>query len=211
MNPNKLIIGIGGLARSGKDTMCEFLIDYFTMRGLKSKRMALADELKRSIRSRLIDEYKIDISNCTPQEKERIRPELVAFGKKLRENSRGTHWTKIVEEKMKLEDFDIVIVPDIRYHVYPEDEVSWVKNQGLLIHVARYDIKDGQKIWLTPPNEDETKNDPLVRAAADFSISWETKPKEQLFSEFTGFAQMVAIVANNELSRTKRRAVNKQD
>lgn len=207
----KLVVGIGGLARAGKDTLCNLLIQALYLNNISAKRRALADELKIEIRPKLLDTYGIDVLNCTPEEKEKIRPELVAFGKERRMTSRGTYWTQIVQEKMQDDDEQVIIVPDIRYNFFVEDEVNWVqgKNAGILIHVARYEVNDkGQKVWMEPPNTDERINDPKVRVAADFSLSWPSKPIVELQQDYNGFLQTVSRLAEHELQNIKRRAAN---
>lgn len=207
----KLVVGIGGLARAGKDTLCNLLIQALYLNNISAKRRALADELKIEIRPKLLDTYGIDVLNCTPEEKEKIRPELVAFGKERRMTSRGTYWTQIVQEKMQDDDEQVIIVPDIRYNFFVEDEVNWVqgKNAGILIHVARYEVNDkGQKVWMEPPNTDERINDPKVRVAADFSLSWSSKPIAELQQDYNGFLQTVSRLAEHELQNIKRRAAN---
>lgn len=203
----KLIIGIGGIARAGKDTCCKLLIEALKRQNISAARVALADQLKVEIRDELISKFGIDVLNCSPQEKETIRPSLVAYGKLLRESSNGTHWTKVAKQKMESMAESVIIVPDIRYNYYPNDEVKWIhKNNGILLHVARYllDKQNGSKIWVMPPNEDETIHDPLVRAEADFSLSWETLEEAELKGRYAGFFDTIASVSSYELSRLNR-------
>jgi hypothetical protein len=203
----KLVIGIGGLARSGKDTLCNLLIQALYLQGVKAKRRALADELKLALRPILLEKYNIDVLNCTPQEKEQIRPDLVEFGKVKRLASQGTYWTSILDEKMKSDEEQVIIVPDIRYHHYPQDEVNWVKdkNAGILIHVARYTFEGDKKIYVQPPNEDEREHDPRVRANADFCLAWPTKDIAGLQEDFGGFFQTIALLTGHELQNINRR------
>lgn len=193
MSKNKpVIIGISGVARSGKDTFCQLLISKAAEMGLTATRLALADELKAQIRDMLITKYGIDVLNCTPEEKEVIRPELVQYGKDKRIESQGTYWTGIVTSKINsslgngLPMPDIMIVPDIRYEVYERDEAQWVKDvmNGVLVHVSRYAIVGGKPQFVQPPNEDERVNDPLVQNHADWLVKWPTKPQEQLALEY---------------------------
>jgi hypothetical protein len=50
-----LIIGISGKAQSGKDTLCQYLRMAFAQKGIRSQRIAFADELKRVIGQDLFD------------------------------------------------------------------------------------------------------------------------------------------------------------
>lgn len=45
-----MIIGISGVARSGKDTLANNFVKIFKSLGIKAKRQALADELKKEVR-----------------------------------------------------------------------------------------------------------------------------------------------------------------
>ncbi len=206
---NPFVLGITGLCRSGKDTFCKLLSEKLLEYGVTSKRLALADKLKSEIRPALLEKYSIDVFNCSPEEKEIIRPDLVAFGKIWRETSKGTHWCSIVEKQFLSLSEDVVIVPDIRYSdpEYPDDEVSWVKNKhkGILVHVARYKTINGIKEWLAPPNDDERRFDPIMRQEADFSLSWETLEEDELKLNYGGFLNTIAIVILRELESRKRR------
>ena len=136
----KLIVGISAMAaRSGKDTLCQILINKFKEKGIAAKRIALADPLKTDLRSSLLEEYNIDILNCSPEQKEKMRPHLVAYGKKKRQQTNGQYFTKLADQEINKSDEDVIIVSDIRYAAYKEvDEVFWVKNHsGVLIHVSR--------------------------------------------------------------------------
>ncbi len=213
---NKYVIGIGGIARAGKDTACQMLLERFSKMGISARRIALADNLKLEIRGKLIEDHGIDILNCAPEQKEQMRPALVAFGKARREKSSGTFWTGLVEQEMLSVPEDVIVVPDIRYDIFEKDERYWVQDKmnGLLVHVARYSIQripsniDGEmsdcKIWVTPPNADEADNDPRIREAADFNIEWETSTPEELEKNHGVILNEIANCAKNELQRLRR-------
>lgn len=208
---SKRVIGITGLARAGKDTFCQLLIEELDKRGLNAKRFAFADALKNEIQEPLKSLSGIDIWNCTAQEKELVRDYLVAVGKIKRHQYQGKYWTTIVEKAIEQSDVDVAIVTDARYDVFPEDEVWWVKDhmRGLLVHVSRYQQIDVTKltpeyddlpfqggkicgyfnpsnlkeqtdaqgrIFLSPPNKDESDNDPKLKEKANFIVEWETAP-----------------------------------
>ncbi len=215
----KLVIGIGGVATSGKDTLCQLLINQFAVHGIDAYRRALADELKNEIQSSLIQRYGINVWNCTKEQKEVIRPELVALGRARRLESQGTFWTNILQTKLDdPNDFtldggfgEVMIVPDIRYNYYPNDESNWVrkKNGGLLLHVRRYEIDDkNNKQYIEAPNDEERENDPLVRRDADFSLTWNSEKMDVLRLKYWGFLETLVLVAKNELQRIKGRASN---
>lgn len=167
----KIIVGVGGKAKSGKDTLCQILLDEMRLRGFRAKRIALADALKQEINPYLIDKYGIDIFNCSPEEKEKVRPELIELGRARRLTSEGTFWTNIVSGEIERSNEQFFIVPDIRYNVYENDEAAWVRRRGLLVHVEKYSENGAEKIYYRS-NDEEEANDPKVKQAADYLFQW---------------------------------------
>lgn len=175
LNDN-VILGLSSVATAGKDTFCRILS---TM--VPTVRFALADELKLNIRDQILREYNIDVLSCTPEEKTRIRPLLVSYGKELRISSQGTYWTsrleKTILDKIKNINKTAIVITDIRYDIFDKDEVYWLKNtlNGTLIHIERYSVNpDGSYSFIQAPNEDEAKNDPRIKKKADHLIQWPT-------------------------------------
>lgn len=165
----KRIIGITGIAGSGKDT-------FFTLlsRKIPFVRYALADELRYSLRWKIFEKYGIDVINCSREEKVIIRDELVSFAKQKRTESSGTYWTRLVESKILNSEKKFICITDIRYNEYSEDEVYWLKNVlgGTLIDISRTDSVTGKEIDF--PNEEERIQYPKVKACADYFIQWPT-------------------------------------
>ena len=62
------MIGISGIAGSGKDLFCKFLL-----KEIKGSRIALADPLKEETRGFILQKYGIDILNCGLEEKNKVR------------------------------------------------------------------------------------------------------------------------------------------
>jgi hypothetical protein len=159
--------------------------------GYSAKRIALADALKQEIRPSLIEKYGIDILNCTAEQKEIVRPELIELGRERRLSSKGTFWTNIVSQQIQECDEQIIIVPDIRYNVYPEDEAVWVKkNRGVLVDVTRFEEADGARNYFIG-NEEERQNAHKVKEVADFFITWTTAPFETLEKETSGICERI--------------------
>lgn len=169
-----MIIGITGVARSGKDTFYSILNKYLEEKQIKSQRLALADKLKKELYDFVRDKFKIDIEKCDGKDKELIRPLMVAYGKCRRIQTEGKYWTSLVDPKVKeLQKNKILpIITDIRYIEYKEDEYAWLKNHnGILIHISRK-LEDGSVV--PPANIEEKSNDNKLKAVADFCISWDT-------------------------------------
>ena len=120
------------------------------------------------------EKFKIDLSKCSNEEKELIRPLMVAYGKCRRSQTEGKYWTSLLSEKIKeFDNEDIIpIITDVRYIEYKEDEYTWIKNyNGILIHISRK-LDSGNLV--PPANIEEKSNDNKLKAVADFSVCWET-------------------------------------
>jgi len=168
------IIGLTGVARSGKDTFCHILKKYLKEKNISSERVALADELKSELHEFVEKKFKINLNKCDGKDKEFIRPLMVAYGKCRRTQTEGKYWTSLADDKIKelKKNNTIPIVTDIRYIEYKEDEYTWLKNNGgILIHISRK-LDDGTTI--PPANIEEKSNDNKLKAVADYSISWDT-------------------------------------
>lgn len=172
------IIGLSGLARSGKDTFFSLLSEKLLISGKKLTRFALADALKEEINPTLQKLYDINIFNCNSQEKELVRPMLVAHGKVKRNQSYGRHWINLlnnkIQEHLNNNPHDFICVTDIRYDVFDNDEVGWIKNElkGTLVHISMFKYENGNKIFQEPPNADEAENDPKLIKKANYRVIW---------------------------------------
>jgi hypothetical protein len=171
------IIGISGVAGSGKDTFCDFL-----SARLPCERYSLATELKSEVNQWCRMHYHIDSVNCGRDEKEIIRPFLVAHGATKRSLTEGRHWIEKLHEKIiKGDRSKFKIVTDIRYDDYENDEVSWLKDElgGVLVHVSQYTEEPDTytdmlvKKFKAPANTEEARNEPKLKEKSDFQIEWE--------------------------------------
>jgi len=173
------LIGVSGLARSGKDLFTTVAQDILKERGLKTERYALAYELKNDLKQLIHKKTGIDVFTENTEEKTIIRPLLVAYGDVMRKISEGKYWTQKMEQRIGKSKADVVFITDIRYDFYVEDECSWLqyKQCGKLVHITRfkYDTssKRKKKIYDVPPNEHEAINNPKVKDRADYSFEWE--------------------------------------
>lgn len=170
-------VGICGVATAGKDTFFSLLKEYLATHGIEVRRFALADKLKHEIDPYLTSQFGISAFTTNPEEKKLIRPSLVAHGFVRRQQSKGTYWTKQLEQPL-LEAMKSGIVPvvtDIRYAEFDEDEIYWVRKfGGRLAYITRYHLVEDGKRFVQPPNEDERRNDPKLRAQADHIVEWDT-------------------------------------
>jgi hypothetical protein len=169
------IIGISGVATSGKDTLCSLIARHLSSKNIKSQRLALADNLKNDLKDFICNKFDINILEASSQEKTLIRPIMVAYGKVKRTLSKGKHWTNMLDlsiEDLVKED-TVPIVTDVRYMEYPEDEFFWLKSRnGILVHISRLDMNGN---LIMPANLEEKENDTKIKEKADLKLIWETE------------------------------------
>ena len=123
----KNIIGLSGLATSGKDLFFELL-----SKEIKCKKFSFADSLKQVLKGRILKEYGINVFDCSPEEKKTIRPILVEYGTQKRRESEGQYWIEKLTRAINESDADddtTAVITDVRYNVYANDEVSWLKEK----------------------------------------------------------------------------------
>ncbi len=169
------MIGAGAIALVGKDKFYQVLSHILNESGIQTERVALADILKSEVNEFTTKQYGISAYTKDPKEKDIIRPLFVCHGLIRRNQSQGTYWTNLLQQRVN-ELYSENILPictDIRYAQYSEDELHWLKgiNNGVYIHINRF-LKDGKKVL--PANNDEKTNEPILAQAADFTLNWQT-------------------------------------
>lgn len=176
----KIFIGISGTARSGKDTFCAIAKKQLENRGLSVKKMALADELKHDLRDFIYEKMGMDVYTQITSEKDIIRPLLVGYGDSMRKRTQGRYWIEKVNQRIKEDDSDVIIVTDVRFDEFENDEINWMKNEldGTVIHVSKYNViykvtGESVKSFTPPANDHEARNDPRLKEKADLVIEWE--------------------------------------
>ena len=167
------IIGISGLARSGKDSFFDLAKTFLRKKGLKYRKMSFADELKKECEE-LLSKY-VGVSAFTEKdsEKEIIRPLLVTYGTHIRRKLNENCWIEKIEPEVKrcLANKEVVFITDVRF----KNEIDWVHNQGgNSVHITRCGIK--------PPNKDEEINDPILKRESNFQIKWNNFESENMIN-----------------------------
>jgi len=172
----KKIIGISGLARAGKNLFCNILTKQIVDKyNIKVIQMALADELKKDCEDFIKTKIELNVWSNKTEEKSIFRSILVEYGLIKRTQTEGRYWTEKLTKQIKECAADVIMVSDIRYALYPKDEVYWLKSEmlGHLVHIRKYEVDDeGNIFYNQPPNEQERINDPIVRESADYKIDW---------------------------------------
>lgn len=162
------ILGIAGVARSGKDTFYSFIPP-----SIKAKRLAFADALKEECDAFLKENVKISSFTTNVDEKEIIRPFLVTYGTHLRRKLNPFCWISKIEKKatMLIEEGVIPVVTDVRY----KNEADWIhKMGGKLIHITRTKGDERSTYIIPPSNIEEEENNPILMENADELLTWPT-------------------------------------
>lgn len=160
------MIGISGLARSGKDTMAKHLAKIIESKlGVEVKIYSFALPIRCQVANLLEDYYHISPFTEDSDEKLIIRPLLVAHGEQMKKQWGEDFWlqelmTKIEEDRCGDKKI-FPIISDVRF--VPEAE-KIKQNDGLIVHIS--------KIGNEAPNDIEAKNDPLVKAISNLSHTW---------------------------------------
>ena len=196
-NEKPIVIGVGGFARSGKDTFVKVAKKVLKDNGYSSIKLAFADPLKEEIDPFLREHYNISAWTDDTEEKKIIRPYLVAHGCGKRNISNGKYWVDQIDQLIETVHFseDVIFISDCRF----PNEVDWVHEKwgGWFVHLRKYSIIERPKIggsilfsnrnvkcfdngnkieeWVydPSPNEEEAVQDPLCEAKADYRLELE--------------------------------------
>lgn len=157
------MIGIGGLARAGKDTLAKHLSDIISEdMGFNVTILSFADQIKWQVKDICNDNYGISPYTENTEEKKIVRDILVCHGETMKKLHGETIWANLIIDKIKKNKEKIFpIITDVRF----DYEVKSIKdNGGMVVHI--------KKIGNQPPNDIEKLNDPLVRNAANLKHTW---------------------------------------
>lgn len=173
-------IGLAGVAGCGKNTIADILTLFFNRLHIPTQQLSIANNLKKELVESSKELYGIDSLNCSREEKDIIRPFLVAHGKIKRNLSNGRHWVEKLNKDLNSEKINIIT--DVRFNEYEKDETFWIKNEinGILIHVSRYEELEGERVFIKPANKEEEENDPKLKEKADFLLNWPTVTNNNL-------------------------------
>ena len=129
---DKKIIGIAGLARSGKNTVADIITD-----DVHALQIAFADQIKNMLRSglgiSLADLHIGDKNIVSPVYGVTVRHMMQTLGTDWGRKYIGEDvWVKALERDVMTSFSTSFIVTDVRY----ENEAEWVRKHGKLIHVV---------------------------------------------------------------------------
>ena len=186
-----MIIGVSGVARSGKDTFFKLLKKNLTGKQYGvCKRFAFADEIKRELNQITIPNFGINCLKTLKKDKEKVRPLMVAYGTHLARSINKDHWIDRIKPHIEshYRSGGICVITDVRY---PNEQEFIKKNfknsHNVYIHRFGFD----------PINSEEEKNAPLLQEKSDYQISWKT------FTDTSQGDSLVQGFINEKLRRRK--------
>lgn len=192
-----IVIGIGGLARSGKDTFVKIARKILKEHGYSSIKLAFADALKEEIDPFLVQNYGISAWTDDTEQKKIIRPFLVAHGCGKRQQTNGQYWIDKLDGEIEIiKCEEVIFISDCRF----PNEVDWVHNRGgWFVHVKKYAMEkrfdaiprnviidesskkfELYKIFDKAPNVEEATNDPICEKKSDFCLEMENAIEREL-------------------------------
>lgn len=160
------MIGITGLARSGKDTLAINLKEIIE-KNLKCevRFYSFASAIKGQLEDFLKQHYDISPFTEDTEKKTITRPIMVAHGEQMKKHFGKDVWLKEVvkqiEQDKTYKKNIFPIITDVRFDF---EAKKLQEKGGSIIHISR--------LGNSPPNEIEAKNDPLVRKIANHSHTW---------------------------------------
>lgn len=158
-----MIFGISGYATVGKDTFADAMRSILARRQIKVYRESFAKQLKLQMNGFLATSLKINSFTDNEEEKELIRPLLVAYGEAQRKRN-PNYWVETLD--FLLLKNGLSIVSDVRY----ENEADWIISKGgKILHLNRID-ENGN--YIQPANEEELKNSPKVIKKCFHEMCW---------------------------------------
>ena len=171
------VIGLCGVAQSGKDTFCDIARRLFLEQDIIARRLSFADALKGDTDEFLQDKVGISAFTTDLEEKTLIRDFLVAYGTKLMRKKDENCWIKKLEAQVKdyMRNNIVTIITDVRY----PNELSWVQDtlKGKCLHLSRIG-PNGEEV--PPANEEEELYNPILKKGSNNSLSWLTTDEQDL-------------------------------
>ena len=162
------VVGISGVARSGKNLLCDLLRESLRVKGITSKQFALATELKNDCKQFLQNKCNMDVWTDITQDKSKFRDFLVWYGSLKRQQSNGRYWIEKLNSRLESYSGDVAFITDVRYDSYNKDEFYWIteEKQGVIIHLKRII----NNMYVEPANDHEKFNDRKIQRKSDINI-----------------------------------------
>jgi len=163
----KILLGLCGVARSGKDTFFNVTKEVLSERNVNCFKHSFAFSLKTELDDLCKKQLGFSAFTEDKHQKELIRDVLSAWGQ-LRRAQSNAYWIDKVKDNLQQ---GINLITDVRY----QNEVTYIKNLGgKILYINRLD-ETGRLV--IPANKDEEKYTLPLQGVADVIISWKTVNK----------------------------------
>lgn len=172
----KMLIGISGFARSGKDTMARLVRTSLSAKGVRAKVFSFASSLKEDVDIFCKEKFGISSFVEDTLQKNKIRPILVAYGNCQRSLTRGNYWIDKLKPKIDLffkNGGDVGIISDLRFKEYDFDEYDFIRSYSPS-YIATVSIEGNR-----PAHESEEKSFSFFLKNSDSNIVWESSDSEE--------------------------------
>lgn len=164
----KIVIGIAGNSRCGKDTLYKVLKTRFDI-----GRVSVGDIIKSRLKN-VLSELDLDPFTESLEKKNLARPILAEYGVLARKATNGKFFIDRLPREVYICKSSLVAITDVRFAEYDYDELQYVKENGILVYLTRYRMIDGEKAVVAPANKYEAENNPILENSADIKIEWPT-------------------------------------
>lgn len=165
-----MIIALTATARAGKDSFYALAARILARYGITSARFAFADDLKLEIDPFITEHYGFSVLSCTAEQKELVRPFMLAHGQGMRAVTGGKYWIDKILSKMDACPAQVKFITDLRF---PNEAEIFRARGATIINIQKFEMDFFQtKVYDDPPNEEEAKNAPILRRMADCHFEW---------------------------------------
>jgi hypothetical protein len=159
-----IVIGVAGVARAGKDSLGNGIARKLSKQGIPAVRLSFATEVKIALDKLIKTTFGFSAMTEKPQEKELIRPIIVAYAEAARKND-PSFWIKKLKKRIEtnIENGVVSVITDVRF----KEEVFYIKKLGgFVVHLKRIGNKAINLV--------ERVNDPIVQEMSDYKIKWKS-------------------------------------
>jgi hypothetical protein len=177
------IICLIGNRQVGKDTFALHASRY-----AKIKRIAFADALKEEVNILAKEKMGIDLFNCTTQEKETLRPVLIAYGCAMRELNQNYWVDKVLPQIYDaVTKGETVIITDVRFlnelqRIYSLFGSIAVKSIAITNTTAPESTDEEKKHW------------PAISSCADHRLYWGGNSDKQITMKVKAILEMFRVI-----------------
>lgn len=186
---NVKVIGITAIRQSGKDTLFQRL----NALSPRFRRFAAADALKDQLAPFVRKYYGVDVWTAEGDDKELIRPLLIAHGMAMRKRD-SSYWIKQVLHSIDTEldrnPQTVAVVTDVRF----VNEASYLRVHYGDSFRLLYLTRDGSP----PPTTEEEKHYRQVAGLADHTLHWGNDTVEQQLGFARGVCERFGVSLDEE-------------